>query len=119
MVAVSKAARELVHCARVGDGPGFIEAVTYRWRGHVGPREDIDVGLRRKGEDLAAWKKRDPVERLVKAMVARGDISRSDYEEVVSERRTMVRGALNEALKAPHPEPGSLLDNVYAKKAGA
>lgn len=119
MVAVSKAARELVHCARVGDGPGFLEAVTYRWRGHVGSREDIDVGLRRKGGDLAAWKKRDPVERLVKAMIARGDISRSDYEEVVSERRTMVRGALKEALKAPYPEPGSLLDYVYAKKADA
>src|SRR5690606_8272404 len=35
--AVSKAAKRLVDAARNGEGPGFLEAVTYRWRGHVGP----------------------------------------------------------------------------------
>ena len=30
--------------------------MTYRWRGHVGPREDTDVGVKRK-DDLIHGKK--------------------------------------------------------------
>ena len=41
----------------------FLETITYRWKGHVGHRDDIDVGVKRK-EDLSLWKKRDPINRL-------------------------------------------------------
>ncbi len=42
---VAAAAGHLIAAARRGDGPGYLEAVTYRWRGHVGPDENVDVGL--------------------------------------------------------------------------
>jgi pyruvate dehydrogenase E1 component alpha subunit len=63
-VALHKASQKLVERARSGEGPGFLEAVTYRWRGHVGPREDEDVGVQRK-DDLARWKLRDPIRRTL------------------------------------------------------
>ena len=36
--------------------PFFLECITYRWRGRVGPSEDNDVGVDRKG-NLDVWKK--------------------------------------------------------------
>jgi pyruvate dehydrogenase E1 component alpha subunit len=72
IVGCTNAVAEAVEPMRSGGGPRFIEAVTYRWRGHVGPREDEDVGVRR-GEDLPLWKKRDPIRRLADAF-ARGTL---------------------------------------------
>ena len=54
VLAVRDSARRLIKIAREQRKPGFLEAVTYRWRGHVGPNEDIDVGVRRSAEELAA-----------------------------------------------------------------
>ena len=62
---VFRVAKKAIEFLRDGSGPFFIEAVTYRWRGHVGPDENMDVGLRRE-EDLHTWKKRDPIGRLEK-----------------------------------------------------
>ena len=75
------------------------------------------MGLRRKEDDLKAWKKRDPIERLVKALVARGDINWDDFDDMVSERRAEVRAALKRARAAPYPDPGTLVDYVYATPA--
>jgi len=61
--AVAEAMAEAAEHARTKNGPFYLEAVTYRWRGHVGPREDLDVGVRRK-DDLEIWKGRDPISRL-------------------------------------------------------
>ena len=119
VVAVMETGCRLVERARRGQGPGFIEAITYRWRGHVGPKEDIDVGLRRKSEDLAAWKKRDPVERLVAAMVGRGDLERTEFDRLADKMRETVRSALRRAQQAPYPDPSTLLDYVYAKPKNA
>ena len=43
--------------------------MTFRHYGHVDWREDIDVGVNRSAEDLAKWKKFDPIKRLESAMV--------------------------------------------------
>ena len=53
---------------RKGNGPLFIECITYRHLGHVGPAEDIDVGVNRKLSDLKLWKRNDPILRLKKSL---------------------------------------------------
>jgi pyruvate dehydrogenase E1 component alpha subunit len=114
VVAVAAAASALVDKARAGEGPGFLEAITYRWRGHVGPREDIDVGLRRSEHDLAAWKKRDPIRRLVDALEARGERGAQSMARIEAEVRQRVTAAVVAARVAPWPEDSALLDAVYA-----
>jgi pyruvate dehydrogenase E1 component alpha subunit len=113
VIAVAEAAGELIHNARCGNGPGYLEAVTYRWRGHVGPDENIDVGLRRSPEELAAWKQRDPVARLQTAMTDRGDISADEAEAITAKTDTLVDEAATRAYDAPWPEQDALLDYVY------
>jgi TPP-dependent pyruvate/acetoin dehydrogenase alpha subunit len=113
VVAVAKAATEAVDHMRAGKGPTFIEAVTYRWRGHVGPRDDEDVGVRRK-DDLNVWKRRDPVRRLHEAMHAIGD-SPVAIERIEAEVRAEVDTAWQQAEKDPYPKASALLERVYSR----
>ncbi len=116
VIAVSKATEELLQLARAGKGPGFLEAITYRWRGHVGPDENIDVGVRRKNEDLLAWKKRDPIQRLVEGMENEKLIGNGELEKIKKDIRASIIKAKDEALEAPYPEKSALLDLVYSDK---
>lgn len=116
VLAVGRAAARLVARARAGEGPGFLEAVTYRWRGHVGPREDVDVGLRRSSEELAAWKRRDPIRRLADALVARGVSTRRELDALDAKLRSMVADAVERARAAPWPAEAMLLDYVYSQR---
>lgn len=113
VVAVAEAAKALIDNARSGGGPGFLEAVTYRWCGHVGPDENIDVGIRRSAEELGAWKGRDPVARLGEALIHRGDVSAEAIAEMDSKAENAVKDAAARALNAPYPETSALLDYVY------
>lgn len=115
VVAVARAARALVDKARSGGGPGFLEAVTYRWRGHVGWREDIDVGLERSLDDLAAWKRRDPIGRLYEALVARGDLPASGRKTLEEGIGATIAEAVEAARLAPWPPQSALLGNVFAE----
>ena len=119
VAAVARAAGELVAAARAGEGPGFLEAVTFRWRGHVGPKEDIDVGVLRKPEILAAWKKRDPLARLRAGMVTAVQLTDLEYQQYDAEARATVADAVARARLAEYPPESALLDLVYAAGAKA
>jgi pyruvate dehydrogenase E1 component alpha subunit len=116
VVAVSNAAERLVGRARRGGGPGFLEAVTYRWYGHVDWREDIDVGVNRSTDDLANWRARDPVGRLRTAMKQASLWSDADHARLVEQLDREISGAWSQAMDDPWPEPGALLDRVYAPR---
>lgn len=113
IIAVSKAASELVDAARQGEGPGFLEAVTFRWRGHVGPSEDIDVGVRRSPEEIANWKKRDPVARLWQSLVADRGLSEELIADIQDELRDDIARSIAVARAAPYPAESTLLEYVY------
>jgi pyruvate dehydrogenase E1 component alpha subunit len=117
VIAVMKAAVELVSAARAGNGPGFLEAVTYRHRGHVGPKEDVDVGVRRKTTDLVAWKELDPIPRLANALVAAGLMTAEAIAERQRQLRARVDAACERAKSAPYPSPDALLGVVFADRA--
>lgn len=112
VVAVANAVDGLVQDARGGDGPGFLEAVTYRWRGHVGASEDVDVGVQRK-QDLSQWKKRDPIQRLEAALSARGGIGPQRVARSLAAVRASCEAAWRQALLDPYPAEEALLSMVY------
>ena len=117
VVAVGAAAGRLVNQARSGGGPGFLEAVTFRWYGHVDWREDIDVGVNRSTEDLANWRARDPVSRLTAAMESAGYWSPNKQAEMVAELTAEITQAWDAAMLDPWPAPEALFDYVYAGPA--
>lgn len=114
VVAVAKAAQELVTTARQGHGPGFLEAVTFRWYGHVDWREDIDVGVHRSVDELAIWRARDPIKRLREAMIAMNQWSEDQEAELNVELDDQVNQAWGRAMNDPYPQSAALLEHVYA-----
>lgn len=111
VVAVYEAAAEAAARARRGEGPTLLEFRTYRWRGHVGPSWDMDVGVKRKDE-LSDWLPRDPVLRLRALLLARG-VAESELEEVDAAAQREVDDAVTFARQSPFPDPSTLLDHVY------
>lgn len=114
VLAVSAATSRLVAGLRSGKGPGFLEAVTYRWRGHVGPSEDNDVGVNR-GTELGLWKMRDPISRLVDALKERGIMTADEYMSMDSEVAREVSDAWARAESSKYPPASNLLRCVYAE----
>lgn len=99
---------------RETNSPFFLEAFTYRWRGHVGHREDIDVGVKR-GDDLKSWKKRDPIQRLVSSMIESGMYTEQEYLHLMDRITEKVESDWSKADSAVYPEVNFLLKSVYNK----
>lgn len=111
VVAVYKTALQAVESARNGV-PFFVEAFTYRWRGHVGHREDSDVGVKRDG-DLGLWKRRDPIGRLRQAMATNNTMTDESWLDLCEQVDKAVQTAWSRAEKSPFPELAALEDLVY------
>ena len=91
--------------------------MTYRWRGHVGPSEDIDVGVRRSAGELKAWKRRDPIARLVQGMIAGEYITEQHFIELQASIEKQVQGLCDKAEAAEYPDGAALIDLVYAESS--
>jgi len=110
---VYETAAEAVRRARAGEGPTFIEALTYRWRGHVGPNLDIDKGLRSR-EELDAWMGRCPIQSLSSMMPPQCAWAPGERERVDQEVEDEVIDAIDFARTSPRPHPSELLQHVYS-----
>lgn len=75
--------KAMVHSARKGHGPSFMEASTYRLLEHWGPGEDWHLGYRRK-EEGDHWKQLCPIANLRKYIISEfgqsisGDLQRAE-----------------------------------------
>ncbi len=114
VVKVRLAAARLISLAREGKGPGFLEAVTYRWYGHVDWRDDIDVGVNRSSQDVIAWRKRDPVSRLVTGLQALDLIAANEIADMEAEIAKEVANAWEMAQADAYPPLSALTSRVFA-----
>jgi TPP-dependent pyruvate/acetoin dehydrogenase alpha subunit len=114
VIAMARVGREAVERARSGGGPSYIEAVTYRWYGHVDWRDDIDVGVNRSQADVSNWKARDPIARLRSSMVCAGIWSVDQDKDLQARIVQELDEAWDQAVRDPYPSEESLLERVYA-----
>ena len=105
---IRDAATEAIARIRSGGGPQFLECVTYRWRGHVGPELDYDAGYRAEG-DLTPWLEDDQVERLAQMIEPR------EREEIDRGVERVVAEAVAFAESSPVPDQAELYANVFAR----
>jgi TPP-dependent pyruvate/acetoin dehydrogenase alpha subunit len=115
VISVAIAAEELILAARKGGGPALLEVVTFRFRGHVGPNEDIDVGVHREMKDVEAWKQRCPIKRLRIAMENEGLLTEEQFNEQSTAVLSQVQLAVETAKSSPYPNENNLLDFVYSR----
>jgi pyruvate dehydrogenase E1 component alpha subunit len=110
--AVYAAARDAVARARGGEGPSLIEALTYRWREHVGPLFDYDRGYRTKDE-VDAWIARCPIKRAAAVAVERGACLPADVERWHQEFQEEVDGVIAVTRESPFPSPADITQGTY------
>ncbi len=110
--AVFTAAREAVERSRRGEGPSFLECMTYRWREHVGPLWDYDKGYRTKAE-VDEWIARCPIKRATERLVAEGLCSMEEVERVGRDCQDEVNRAVAAAKAAPFPAVEDLTVGTY------
>lgn len=106
--------KHAIEIARSKRKPFFIEAVTYRWKGHVGHDDNIDVGLKRK-EDLEPWKQKDPIARLKNSLISKNVISESDFESFNIAILNKLKEEFDKAVSDSYPSQKQLLETVYFK----
>jgi len=111
---VLAASDDLISSARTGRGPGFLEAVTYRWYGHVDWREDVDVGVSRSKDLIDMWKLRDPIARLKRAMLDANLLSEDQITTLESQLKDEINAAWQKALSDPFPDQTEPMNNVYS-----
>ncbi len=112
VLAVYSAAHQAVQRCRHGEGPTLLECRTYRWREHVGPNYDYDLGYRTKDE-VDEWMARCPVEGWRKQLLEAKIATEADLRLVASKIDKEVESAFECAKAAPIPDEAALLDNVY------
>jgi len=78
-------------------GPGFLEIGTYRFREHVGPDFDWDLGYRTK-EEVQDYMSRDPLPTV------RAKLSEEEAQSIEAEAKARVATAFDLADVAPWPE---------------
>lgn len=97
--------------ARAGEGPSFIEAVTYR----MGPHTTADDPTRYRDEaELDLWRARDPIARLRAHLEAEGALDADGVrgaDELAARLAAEMRAG---CVELPDPEPLSVFEHVYA-----
>jgi TPP-dependent pyruvate/acetoin dehydrogenase alpha subunit len=105
---IRDAAQRAVAKVRAGEGPHFIECMTYRWRDHVGPEEDRKWKYR-PDEELDAWIRRDELERLGQMLEL------NERRKIEAAADAEIAEAFAHADASAFPGPEELATNVFAR----
>jgi len=97
VLAVEAAAADAVADVRVGAGPAFLEARTYRFRAH----SMYDPELYREKAEVERWKLRDPITLLADRLRARGDLDDEAWAAMEAAIAEEIAGAIAVAEAAP------------------
>ena len=109
---VKKAAEKALKHVRDGNGPYFLEIITYRFRGHsMGDPERY-----RESEEVDRWQKEDPIGILHRWLVENEKASDEELDKIVAEVEQEVEEAVEFAENSPEPEPEELYTDIYAEE---
>ena len=109
------AAKKAIEFCRKGKGPVFIEFVTYRLRGHVGPDDNIQ-GYRtdiRPEAEIEKWKKNDPITNFEKYLLKNQILENEDLERIKQNIKKEVKDAYLFTKKSNYPKKSELARYVF------
>ena len=93
-----------------GNRPKFIEAITYRYRGH----SKSDRNLYRTSEEINFWKdEKDPIKRYIGKLLEQG-ITEIDLKKIDEEVKNLIRTSVKKALDSPLSPITNLEEDSYA-----
>ena len=112
--AVAEVTKSAIERARNGEGPGFIEAVTYRYKGHyMGDPDNY-----RTREEIAEWRKKDPIDRCRKELIEHAGMIESEIKSIEEQIIKKSDEDQTWALEQPKPSLEYAVSNVLIPLAG-
>jgi pyruvate dehydrogenase E1 component alpha subunit len=111
VLAVYEATRDAVERARAGEGPTFIEAVSYRAAPHAtadDPKAYIDL------ERVEEEKRRECVGRYERYLERLGVLTDGQADQIRAEAADVMRAGIAAAEAEPPADPGLVFEHAYA-----
>ncbi|MCM0081566.1 pyruvate dehydrogenase (acetyl-transferring) E1 component subunit alpha [Geomonas sp. Red32] len=109
VIAMYEATKRAAAWVRERQRPYFIEAVTYRFRGH----SMADPARYRSSSEQEVWKSRDPIPNLGRRLVEEGIATQEHLDEIHQRCGAKVEEAVSFASQSPWPEDNQVWEDIY------
>jgi pyruvate dehydrogenase E1 component alpha subunit len=110
VIAMYEATKRAAEWVRERQRPYFIEAVTYRFRGH----SMSDPAKYRSSAEHEIWKSRDPIVNLSRRLIEEGIARQEQLEEIKERCVARVQESVRFASESPWPEDQQVWEDIYA-----
>jgi pyruvate dehydrogenase E1 component alpha subunit len=105
--AVAKAADR----ARKGEGPTFLEIMTYRYKGH----SMSDPQKYRSKEEVESYKKLDPIETTLALILSKKYATQAEVDAINAKVDAEIEECVKFAEESPAPEDSEIFNHIYAE----
>jgi pyruvate dehydrogenase E1 component alpha subunit len=107
---VRNASIKAIEYVRNGNGPYFLEMITYRYRGHsMGDPERY-----RQSKEVKKWQENDPIGIFQEYLLSQEITEEGELELIDEKVKIEVQEAVHFAENSPEPQPTALFEHVYA-----
>jgi len=113
VVAVHRAACAAAASVRAGNGPYFLELLTYRYRSH----SMFDPDLYRDKAEIERWKQRGPIHNLSNRLKSQGELTEEQFLAIDAEAAAEVARAVEFADRGTLEPVDELLRDTYTEQA--
>lgn len=113
---VYESGTKAVEICKKGNGPVFMEFMTYRLRGHVGPDDNIQgahTDIRPEAE-IESWMKKDPIRNFESYLMENRILEKDMIQSIKNEVAVEVSDAQAYARKCASPYLKELINDVFA-----
>lgn len=106
--AVARAAER----ARKGEGPTFLEIMTYRYKGH----SMSDPQKYRTKEEVEQYRKQDPIETTAATILKKKYATQADLDAISAKVDAEIEECQKFAEESPFPDDSELFKDIYAEE---
>ena len=112
VMAVRQATLEALEKIRSGEGPYFLEIMTYRFRGHsMGDPERY-----RESEEIVKWQENDPIGIYNRYLQKEKIATEAELNDIETAVEVEVEKAVEFAEASPDPAPEELFKDIYVEE---
>ncbi|MEZ4524280.1 MAG: thiamine pyrophosphate-dependent enzyme, partial [Thermomicrobiales bacterium] len=109
VLAMYDAMQRAIKYCKDGNGPFFLEAMTYRFRGH----SMADPESYRDRQEIDHYRERDPISIFKDQLLGAEKASNDDFEQIDNEVEETVEQAVQFADESDFPDPATIYDWIY------
>ncbi len=111
VIDVFEATRSALEAIRSGEGPQFLEMITYRYEGH-----SMGDPLRyRTKDEVEKWRDDDPIGILERHILHEDIAGKEELEAIDQSVEEQIEEAVQYAEESPLPAPDALFSNIYVE----